>query len=196
MPNLDPYVYPGTNVLRNIRGIRDFARLAKLEAQATSFRIRQLEGRPPLSAFNIAHLQAIHRHIFRDVYDWAGEFRTVNIGKSGTLFARPQHIASNLGLIFEELRRERLLAGLNGERFCTRAAYYLGEINAIHPFREGNGRTQREFIRQLGARCGHSLHWSRVTREPMLDASIQSFRRDLSGLEQVLRTALGLESAR
>ena len=187
---MDPYVYPGTNVLRNVRNIRDPEKLAELEGQATNFRIRQLEHEPIVGAFDTRHLQSIHQHIFQDVYPWAGELRTVNIGKSGGLFAFKELIVSALARTFRDLKKELHLNGADLLRFCSRAAYYLGEINAIHPFREGNGRTQREFIRELALKNGYLLNWSRVSREQMLEASKQSFRRDNLGLEQVLRCAL------
>ena len=194
MLNMDPYVYPGTNVLRNIRDIRAADKLADLEAQATNFRIRQLEHKPLVGVFDTRHLQSIHHHIFQDVYPWAGDLRTVNIGKSGDLFALHQHIVSTLAKTFEELKQERYLSGADLKRFCNRGAYYLGEINAIHPFREGNGRTQREFIRELALRNGYSLDWSRVSRDRMMDASKQSFRRDNAGLELVHQSALSTHS--
>ena len=95
-----------------------------------------------------------------------------------------------------ELQRERYLSGCDLKRLANRGAYYLGEINAVHPFREGNGRTQREFIRQLAIRNGYELDWSRVTREQMIEASKQSFRRDDLGLEHVLTSALDNEHNR
>jgi cell filamentation protein len=89
---MDPYAYPGTSVLKNLRYVRDPERLARFEADATSERIRELEEKPLVGSFDSRHLQAIHHHIFQDVYEWAGEFRTVNIGKSGDLFALKEHI--------------------------------------------------------------------------------------------------------
>ena len=192
--NMDPYVYPGTNVLRNVRDIRDPDKLADLEAQATNFRIRQLEHKPLVGVFDTSHLQSIHHHIFQDVYPWAGELRTVNIGKSGDLFALKEHIVSTLAKTFEDLKQERYLGGADIKRFCSRGAYYLGEINAIHPFREGNGRTQREFMRELALRNGYTLEWSRVSRDRMMDASKQSIRRENAGLAEVLLSALPSDS--
>ena len=93
---MDRYVYPGTSVLRNLRDIRDPELLSEFEAEATARRLRQLENKPPAGAFDSRHLQAIHRHIFQDVYEWAGEFRAVNISESGDLFAFSEHIVSNL----------------------------------------------------------------------------------------------------
>lgn len=193
---MDPYVYPGTNVLRNLREIRDVDQLNQFEAIAATRRTVELEHEPIKGRFDARHLQAIHRYIFQDVYEWAGDFRTVNISKSGDPFAFQQHIASNLDRICEELKDEGHLAGSDAGHFAIRAAYYLGEINAIHPFRDGNGRTQREFIRELGARNGLTIDWRQVSQEQMVEASRRSLRLDCARLEQVLRKILGNERGR
>jgi cell filamentation protein len=190
---MDPYVYAGTNVLRNLRDIRDLNTLAAFEADATSWRIRQLEHQPTRGKLNTAHLKAIHRHIFQDVYPWAGEFRTVNISRSNQpWFARPEYILPSLDTIFSSLAKDPVFdRGVSQTQFCTRAAYYMGELNAAHPFRDGNGRTQREFIRQLALKSGYSLNWSSVTRAAMTEASIRSFQHaDNSGLAAILETAI------
>lgn len=189
---MDPYVYPGTNVLKNLRDIRDPDSLAKFEGNMTTRRLIELSNEPAPGRFDAAHLKAIHRYIFQDVFDWAGEFRTVNIGKSGTLFALAAHIDVTLSQTFTKLHAERYLDGADFARFCARAAFFLGEINAIHPFREGNGRTQREFIRQLALRGGFATDWSRITREQMIEASQRSFKGDYAGLEQLLKAALSV----
>jgi cell filamentation protein len=194
--NMDPYVYPGTNVLRNLRDIRDPERLEKFEMDMTTSRVRELLSSPKPGRFDSAHLQGIHHYIFQDVYPWAGEFRTVDISKGGHLFGLTQHIVSSLDKTFDDLKKERHLSGADRGGFANRGAYYLGEINAIHPFREGNGRTQREFIRQLALRNGYALDWSRVSREQMIDASRQSFKTDNAGLEKVLQSALDNEQNR
>jgi cell filamentation protein len=190
---MDPYVYRGTSVLRNLRDIRDAGILNEFEAEATSRRLLQLEQKPLSGAFDSRHLQAIHYCIFRDVYEWAGEFRTVNISKGGDTFAFYEHIASSLAGALAGLRRESNLQGADAELFARRGAYYLGEINAIHPFREGNGRAQREFVRQLGIPNGLLLDWKRVSREQMIEASRRSLRVDNTGLEDALKSALDNE---
>jgi cell filamentation protein len=187
---MDPYVYPEANVLRNLRNIRDAGQLSEFKAIATTRRIVELEHEPIQGRFDARHLQAIHHHIFQDVYEWAGDFGTVNISKSGDPFAFHQHIVPSLDKLCGELQRERHLAGSDLEHFAIRAACYLGEMNAIHPFRDGNGRTQREFVRELGLRNGLSIEWSRVAREEMIEASRRSLRVDNAGLEKVLRKAL------
>jgi cell filamentation protein len=187
---MDPYVYPETNVLRNLRDIRDAGQFSKFEAIATTRRTLELEHEPIQGRFDARHLQAIHHHIFQDVYEWAGDFRTVNISKSGDPFAFCEHIVSSLDKTFAELKRELHFVGSDPDRFALRGAYYLGEINAVHPFREGNGRAQREFIRELGLHNGLMIDWRQVSREEMIEASRRSLRIDNAGLEQLLRKAL------
>lgn len=188
--NMDPYVYPGTNVLKNLRDIRNAEALSQFEAMATTRRGIELEHRRLAGAFDSAQLRAIHRYIFQDVFDWAGEFRTVNISKSGDSFAFHEYIVPTLNKTFDDLRNERHLGGSYPETFARRAAYYLGEINAIHPFREGNGRAQREFIRQFALHNGLLIDWTCISQEQMIQASRRSLRVDNLGLEDILGTAL------
>lgn len=171
----DPYTYPGTDVLRNILDIRDPQQLAAFEANATAARLIELDAAPLVGQFDVAHLKAIHRHIFQDVYPWAGEFRTVNISKGGHLFGAAAFAERTLEELLRKLSGECHLKGIAPRDFATRAGYYMGEINAIHPFRDGNGRAQREFIRELGAQAGFVINWSGVTREQMVEASFESF---------------------
>src|SRR5580700_5279155 len=139
--NSDPYVYPGTNVLRNRRDLTDPELLARFEARQTHRRIAELVDTPLAGRFDGAHLKAIHRHIFQDVYGWAGQFRTVNISKSGHLFGLAAFLEPALRQALEKLSFESYLAGLDAAAFAGRAAWLLGELNAAHSFREGNGRT-------------------------------------------------------
>jgi cell filamentation protein len=187
---MDPYVYPGTSVLRNLRDIRVPELLSEFEADATARRLRQLERKPLTGRFDARHIQAIHHHIFQDVFEWAGDFGTVSISKSGDPFAFPQHIVSSLDKTCGELQGEGHLVDNNLEHFASRGAHYLGEINAIHPFREGNGRTQREFVRELALQSGLMIDWRQVSQAEMIEASRRSLRTDNAGLEQILRKAL------
>ncbi|WP_085940613.1 Fic/DOC family protein [Granulicella tundricola] len=142
-------------------------------------------------SFDSQHLRAIHRYLFRDVFPWAGEFRVVNISKGGPMFGPVMFIGQALDDAFGKLAREKLLSGLTVDAFADRAAFYLGEINAIHPFREGNGRTQREFIRQLAVRAGHTISWAGFTQQEMIDASIKSHvGGENEALAEILRRAL------
>jgi cell filamentation protein len=179
--SLDPYPYPGTEVLKNVPNLRDPEQLAAFEANASSSGLVQLEESPVDGRFDIAHLKSIHGFIFQDVFSWAGQFRTVDIAKDGQLFGLARFLEPALDAVFKALAIERYLAGLDRRPFAERAGHYLGEINAVHPFREGNGRTQREFIRELAVHGGHRVLWTRVTRQQMTDASIQSFKTGNNG---------------
>jgi cell filamentation protein len=194
-----PYTYPGTSLLRNLAGLRDPKELEVFEASVSFRRLLELQMRPLRGGFDSARLKEIHHYIFQDVYAWAGQFRSVNISKpEGVWFARPEYIEASLRRIFEELAAEQGLRGLGKKRFVVKSAYYLGEINAVHAFREGNGRAQREFVRELAQAAGYAIDWMGVTREEMRAASIRSFQQaDNSELEDILlRATTPLDSPR
>lgn len=172
-------------------GITSLPELQRVETPLALRRLLELQRDPVRGEFDTQHLRAIHRHIFQDVYPWAGELRTVNISKPDAIFPPPQYLQQNLDMLFAELANESLLKNLRASAWAHRAAYFLGEINAIHPFREGNGRTQREFIRELAFAGGHRLAWAGHTQEEMIEASkLSHLRRDYSSLERILRGSL------
>jgi cell filamentation protein len=174
----DPYLYPGTNVLKNLVGIENHKRLQQFEAISTAHRISELRFNPIPGAFDASHLQRIHHHIFQDVYDWAGEFRTIDIRKEGEFwFCRREFIEQSLIDLCNQLSGENKLRNTTPEQFGSRSGYYMSELNAIHPFREGNGRVQREFIRELGLYAGMHVNWALVTQQEMYSASIASFQK-------------------
>jgi cell filamentation protein len=189
--NTDPYTYPGTDTLRNIPGLRDPQRLASFEANATVARLVELDVNPIKGQFDVSHLRAIHRYIFQDVYEWAGEVRTVNISKHGTLFGAAAFVETALDAVLRRLPDEKYLRATGMEPFALRAGYYLGEINAAHSFREGNGRAQREFIRELGSNAGFEIDWGRVTQRQMIAASRESFATgDSESLAALIRVCI------
>jgi cell filamentation protein, protein adenylyltransferase len=127
------------------------------------------------------------------VYAWAGEFRTVNMAKGNSFFARPEYIVPGLQKVLNELASGHFLRGIDLQGFCGRAAYYMAEINALHPFREGNGRAQREFLRELAVEAGYELALDSVTKEEIGAASIASFQEGSSAgfaalLKKIIRS--------
>lgn len=163
-------------ILRNSLGITEAEELEQHIARLSFVRVIELEASPLRGHFDIAHLRAVHRYIFQDVFPWAGEFREVTTSRTNSFsFPPPQFLVPSLDAIFASLRSESFLTGLGRERFAFRAAHYLGEINAVHPFREGNGRAQREFIRTLALHAGHRLVWSGLTQQENDSASRLSF---------------------
>jgi cell filamentation protein len=163
-------------VLKNKLGIVDSAELTLLAADFASVRSAQLMLRPLMGKFDISHLRAIHRYIFQDIFPWAGDFREVTTSRTNSFgFPPPQFLVPSLETVFNQLRTENHLKNLDADQFATRAGYYLGEINAIHPFREGNGRTQREFIRCVAVAAGHRLVWRGLEPEENNSASRISY---------------------
>lgn len=188
-------MYPGSEVLRNLLGVRDADELARREAAVTSIRIAAVRLHAPVGSFDVEHLKAFHKRIFADVYEWAGELRTVVIAKGNTMFALPQFVEAYLRGVLEELPRESYLKELDRGSFVDRLTHYYAEINATHPFREGNGRTQREFLTALAAQAGHPLRWSEITPGQNIDASRASANGDNTLLRAMLDLACVANSA-
>lgn len=186
----DPYLIPGTTVLKNRLGVNSQSELNRLEADFTTTRIWELARQPVSGRFDLAHLKKIHAHIFQDVYAWAGEPRTISISKGASMFCLPQHLEFAAEDIFGKLARENHLKGLSREVFADRAAYFFSEINALHPFREGNGRTQNLFLKQLGAEAGFELSIEKVGCEQMMALASAAHRGELD-----LARAMFLERA-
>jgi len=181
----DLYVYPGTEVLRNELGIRDPDELRRVESDLTYWRALRLATTPIPGDYDLAHLRARHRALFVGLYAWAGQLRTVRIAKAD-VFCLPQFIESSAAEIFNRLTRERHLVGLARDAFVDRLGAYLGDVNALHPFREGNGRAQRVFFGQLANEAGYRLRWHLVDAERNVAASIASARGDLMPLHELL----------
>jgi cell filamentation protein len=175
----DPYCYPGTNVLINKLGIRDGAALEAFEEEIS----RQRAAEPlPAGRLSISHFLAVHRHLFQDVYAWAGKPRTVRLIRQDSVFAYPEHIRPQLKALFGWLRSRRFLQGLDEDAFAAGAAHLLAELNAIHTFRDGNGRAQLAFLLLLAETAGHPLHLGKLEPDAFLAAMIASFRGDESRL--------------
>ncbi|MFZ4497545.1 MAG: Fic/DOC family protein [Candidatus Nanopelagicales bacterium] len=183
----EDFLYPGTNVLRNRLNITDAEELERAERALTFGRLVELRSTGAGAGdFDFAHLQAIHRHVFQDVYEWAGQVREVTLGKGTTQFCLPQHLESLAATIFSGLASEDLLMGLTKEQFDDAAANLLADLNALHPFREGNGRAQRAFLELLSDRAGHPIVWPPIGPDRMIQASIDAMRGDNSALRAIV----------
>lgn len=168
------YCYTGTNVLRNRFDIRDAAQLRKLDADISSIKQFHLIKEPINGRFTANHLCRIHRFLFEDIYPFAGHFRREDIMKGQTRFQGFAQISSKLSALLSSLKKENYLRGLDFDTFIERSAYYFAELNYIHPFREGNGRAIREFMRQLYDYNGYEVNWSAVSSEELLRAMEES----------------------
>ncbi len=183
----DPYCYADSSVLRNKAGLRDEALLESFELEMTSLRA---EEDFPRGRFGVTHYRAVHRHLFQDVYSWAGRYRTVRIAKGASTFCYPEHIASQMEQLFRCLGDEPFLGRAPATAFVPAAAIFLGELNAIHPFRDGNGRVQLSFLHMIAIRAGHEIELSRIEPRAFLGAMIKSFNGSYGPLERQLRALL------
>jgi cell filamentation protein len=159
----DPYVDPATGVLRNRLAITDADQLARAEAHlAFHAEIRLYAAGTTFRRYDLPALKAVHRQLFADVYDWAGELRTVDLAKGASTFARARHLRPAAEQVFRRLARDGQLRDLDRPRFARAAGRLLADLNALHPFREGNGRAQRAFMQLLARDAGYQLRWGDV----------------------------------
>jgi len=201
----DPYCYPGTDILINVENIRDQETLNRFEAQTVAVDIAHLAIKPVKGPFDAARLRETHRRIFGHVYPWAGEFRK-GIGmmakeRSGFVVAYgpSENVPTALAEAFAKVKAEGNLRGLDAGRFAGRLAFYYGEFDAIHPFREGNSRTLRAFTADLAEAAGHRLSWARVghtaeARQRLYHArDLAVMRGDTSELGQIVAACIVVE---
>ena len=187
MSDDDPYLYPGTFVLRNKLDIRDPDTLQRQERLLVTDRI--IEG-VPRGDFDLAHLRAIHRHLFQDVYDWAGEIRTVDISKGGNQFQFRQYIETGMADVHRRLVEQDYFHRSEAAVFVRGAAEIIGDINYAHPFRDGNGRTQLQYMKQLGEQVGHPLELSRLRRGTWIEASREAHFARYDAMARCIEEAL------
>ena len=186
----DTYCYPGTDVLRNKADIFNAEELDAYEGELSTLRSIQILENPVEGKFDLSHLQLIHYALFQDIYDWAGKLRTVNISRGQSRFANVHFIESSARTLFSKLARENWLRKLDVDSLSERLAHYLSEINALHPFREGNGRVQRIFIFQLTHMAGYQLNYSDLEQEQIYAAMEMAFHGDESTLAKLIRERL------
>ena len=175
--------------LKNKFGANNVDELAQFETEAVRRRLMEIElGVVPSGQFDAVYLKTIHRHLFQDVYEWAGHTRDERFALSdGTVATEPimrkvegqpfvtgQAIPTALEEVATRLRESKYLRGFPRTVFAKEAADIMVSLNAIHPFREGNGRTQRTFMRELAKNAGHALDFSIVSSERMTQASISA----------------------
>lgn len=182
------YCYPPDHtVLKNRLDLRDAKALDRAERRLVY--LRQAEDIPD-GDFDLAHLCAIHRHLFQDIFDWAGQIRTVEISKNGNQFQFQRFIETGMADVYRRIQAHDYLRSLEPDDFAGLASEILGDINYVHPFREGNGRAQLHFIKQLAARAGHDLDLTKIEKDAWMEASRQAHQTNYQPLSQRLRETI------
>lgn len=182
--------YPGTSVLINKFDIRDEATLNEVEGTLTAAKSAQWLNMPEKNTFDFEHYKAIHQFLFSDLYAWAGQVRDVNISKKGTAFCPAEKINEQANRIFSYLKGQNFLCGLTKASFVDGLVDFYCSTNMLHPFREGNGRTQRIFLSQLAQNSGYLLNFAEIDGDLLMIATIQSAQGVTDLLRSILNTAI------
>jgi len=170
-----PDTYPSSSVFVNKLGLQNSKALSKAEAEITMLRTEEYRSHPLDGNFDLEHLQNIHRFLFRDIYSWAGELRAYYMRKHICEFTDHSKIEYYAKRLYTKLSDEQYLQDLSLPAITERLAYYYDMTNRLHPFPEGNGRTQRLFIEHLAANAGYRVNWSLAHAWQINEVAIQSF---------------------
>jgi cell filamentation protein len=178
-------------ILKNKAYLKNADDLREFERNTSNARLQELLNNEQLASgnFDLTHLQKIHKYIFQDIYEWAGQLRAVQIEK-GTVFCPAQNLEGFAADITQSIKNQNYLKNMDLKTFAQTAGYILSEVNALHPFREGNGRAQREFIRQIAKQAGWELSFQDITKEQMIKASIDSFNGKYDTMAAIMENSL------
>lgn len=166
--------YEGTACLINKLGIRDELEFAKAEAAITFAKASLLEQTPIDGIFDFDHYKAIHRFLFEDLFEWAGQIRTIDFSKKGTIFVPANDIESIALPCFSKIAAQNYFKDDNFSVFVDKITELYCDINLLHPFREGNGRTQRAFFTQLIRFSGYDINFFDVDADLLMISTIQA----------------------
>ena len=183
------YCYTNSNILINKLNIKDNKKLQIYEAKITAAKLLSLRQKGIIGNFDSSHLCSIHKYLFEDIYPFAGKFRNENIAKGCFRFAEWEYIECELNNLLVKLKAENYLSNILKDKLADKLAFYLSELNVLHPYREGNGRTIREFIRELALKNGFVLNLSKINPNDFLNASIRSIV-DITDLSRLLYNSL------
>ena len=191
--SLDPIsadCYPGTSVLVNKFDIREEEKLNQVESVLASARYAEWLGAPKADSFDFDHYKSIHKYLFSDLYEWAGQVRRVNISKKGTRFSPADMIEAQGALIFARLKECNNFKGLPFDEFVEEIVDFYCMTNELHPFREGNGRTQRVFLTQLIQHAGYDINFADMDTDLLMIATIQASQGVTDLLKELFRQSI------
>ena len=176
------YTYKGTDVLVNKLDIKDEKKLEKYERKMVAFKLATINEVEFPKVFDEKRLKFIHSYLFCDVYDFAGMYRLENIIKENFVFSQYEYIEENLKSVMSKINIEEFKE-MNFDEFIKMISYLMTELNVIHPFREGNGRAIREFIRELMLECGYEIDFSKIEYDEIIKASKEAILDDTYQIE-------------
>lgn len=181
----DPYCYVGSSILINALDLHSPEELELAEIELTSYRLSTFQ--PEFYNLTFQYLCQIHYHLFQDLYEWAGKVRTVDISKQSTHFCNVRFIEKSAMKCFDLLSEQSYLRNLSADQFVVGIADFFCEMNVVHPFREGNGRSLRLFCEVLALQAGYELTWQNVSQQSWLSANIAGYEGDLTQLIKIFK---------
>lgn len=187
--SLDPYRYPDSGVLRNLLNIHDENLLQEAERELSEIAACTLRLFPP--PYDLSFFQLIHKTLFSDLYEWAGELRTVNIQKDDTLFCTAERIVPEAEKIFRAMEKASWFTDASKADLVVKVAEAYGDLNVIHPFRDGNGRAQRILFEHIIINAGFTVDWWLVDNTDWVPANIDAVACDYRGLEAIFKRCIG-----
>lgn len=185
----DAYCYPGSTVLRNKLDIRDEPTLSEAEQQLSAIAADNVEFSPP--PYGLVYLQGIHQVLFCDLYDWAGQLRTVGMAKQDTRFCQPEYMEKEANKIFATMAAANWFESLERAELIVVVAEAYSDINVVHPFREGNGRAQRILFEHLIMNAGFEISWWGIEKDEWIFANIAAYNGVMEPMEQVFEKCIG-----
>ncbi|WP_434557801.1 putative adenosine monophosphate-protein transferase Fic [Pseudomonas sp. Z5-35] len=185
----DAYCYAGSTVLRNKLEIRDESTLDEAEQQLSAIAAASVEFNPP--PYSLSYLQNIHRALFCDLFEWAGELRTVGMAKQATRFCQPEYMEKEADKIFAKLATANWFEGMDRAELIVAVADAYCDINVVHPFREGNGRAQRILFEHLIMNAGFEISWWGIEKDEWICANIAAYNGVLGPMEEVFEKCIG-----
>jgi Protein involved in cell division len=185
------YCYPDSAILINKYDIKNEDLLNRAERKLTELKAVELVNNPVKGNFDFKHFCDIHKFLFEDIYEWAGQKRKGGfMSKGSTVFAKSEFIESSFNEYYERLVKDNFLKSLDKDAFCKSLAYYMSEINKIHPFREGNGRTSKIYFEQLAENAGYDLDFSMIDKDELILADVLSYRGNYALSIEILNQAV------
>lgn len=185
--------YEGTACLINKLDIRDEKELAVIESSITMANISLLEQEPIAGTFDFKHYKAIHYFLFHDLFEWAGEIRRVDMAKKGTQFVEAKKIEEVAEALFSRIREAGYYVNDKRESFIHHITELYCDINMLHPFREGNGRTERVFITQLIRNAGYDIDFGDIDPDLLMIATIQAANGVMDTIRHIFQEAIFIE---
>lgn len=184
----DKYCYPNSDVLINKLNIRDAEELERAERDFTLLAVHKIDYREP--PYDLEYLKLIHRQLFSLIYSWSGELRENDISKGDTRFCNVNRVEPESIKIFNGLHEKNYFVGLPKGEFINEMAILYADLNMIHPFREGNGRSQRIFFEHLALHNNYIIDWDLVTKDAWLKANVHGVFCDFEPMIQVFSVAI------